>query len=173
MKRFGTLAASAVLLVMALACGKKSDLPEPEPTSLFKPAMSYWSLDKAKHELRFNSFDTIEDRQPLVSDRRPLFHLLVIKVPNFKDNGFTGDLVLWFYNDRLMKTQFYVPKMKDYLNVAASTQQAYVGGDNSGGIAPHTHVWIGKEQDGREYLGMEDEILKKQMNDWINRYSAG
>jgi hypothetical protein len=87
------------------------------------------------------------------------------------DHGFTGDLVLTFYNDRLMKSQYYVPKIKDYLAVAASDKQVSLGNDLSGGIAPHTHVWIGKEADGRTYLGMEDEILRQQMDDWILRYS--
>lgn len=174
MRKTGAVA-GLLLLALILACGKKQadQGPAPEPTPLFKPSMSYWNLAQAKQALRFNAFETIEDREPLVSDKRPVFRLLVIKLPNYPDHGFSGDLVLSFYNDRLMKTQYYVKDMQKYLNAAAAAQQAFLSNDKSGSIAPHTKVWLGKEQDGREYLGMEDEILKQQMNDWINRYSAG
>jgi hypothetical protein len=135
--------------------------------------MSYWNFEKTRRELGYNNWDTLEDRQPLVSDQRPAFRIVVIRVPGYKDHGFSGDLVLQFYNDRLMKTQYYVADMKGYLSAAAEDEQVSLGSDKSGHIAPHTHVWLGKEQDGREYLGMEDEILMQQMKDWISRYSAG
>lgn len=173
MKNFSILAVTVTLIAVLVACGKKSEypedpnLPKPQPTALFKPAMSYWNFEKTRRELKYNNWDTIEDRKPLVSDKRPPFRLIVIRVPDFKDHGFTGNLVLWFYNDRLMKTQFYVADIKSYLNAAGVP----LGSDMSGGIPPHTHVWVGKEQDGQTYLGMEDEILKQQMNDWISRYS--
>jgi hypothetical protein len=178
MRKFGSLAVAVTVVAVLLACGKKSEypqdsnLPKPEPTALFKPAMSYWNFEKTRRELKYDNWEMIEDRRPLVSDKRPPFRLIVIRVPEFKDHGFTGSLVLWFYNDRLMKTQFYVPNVKDYLNVAGVDQHVSLGNDMSGGISPHTHVWIGKESDGRTYLGLEDEILKQQMVDWIGRYSA-
>ncbi len=169
MRRFGTVVVVTALAVL-LGCGKKSQdtLPKPEPTPLFKPAVSYWNLEKTKKELGLQNWETVEDRQPLVSDKRPPFRMLVIRVPDYIDHGFTGSLVLWFYNDRLMKTQFYVPNIKQYANASGIS----VGSDMSGGISPHTHVWIGKEADGRTYLGMEDEVLKQQMDDWIVRYSG-
>lgn len=172
MKRFVTFAVGGPILAMLLACGKKSDEPKPDPTPLFKPAVSYSSFEKTKHDLGLKTWETVEDRQPLVSDKRPPFRLLVIRVPEYQDHGYTGSLVLWFYNDRLMKTQFYVPKVKEYLNAAGGDQQVSLGSDLSGGISPHTHVWIGKEGDGRTYLGMEDEVLSQQMKDWIERYSG-
>lgn len=177
MRKIVTLAMVSTLLTFVLACGKKAEngqgekLPKPEPTRLFKPAMSYWNFEKTRRELGYKNWETIEDRQPLVSDKRPPFRLIVIRVPDFKDNGVTGSLVLWFYNDRLMKTQFYVPNIKEYVNAAGADQGISLSNDLSGGIAPHTKVWIGKDSDGKTYLGMEDEILKQQMNDWITRYS--
>ena len=173
MRRVGGLVIALLLAGIVLSCGKKSDdgLPKPEPTALFKPTMSYWSFDKTRRELNLKNWETLEDRKPLVSDKRPPFRMLTIRVPDYNDHGYTGALVLSFYNDRLMKTQFYVPNIKEYLSVAGADQQASIGNDMSGGISPHTHVWIGKEGDGRTYLGMEDEVLKQQMNDWIARYS--
>jgi len=175
MKKLGVLSLLAVLL-LAAACKSKSDpaneLPKPDPSPLFKPAISYWNFEKTRRELGYNNWDTIEDRRPLVSDKRPPFRIVIIRVPDFKDHGYSGGLVLQFYNDRLMKTQYYVKDMKGYLRAAAGDEQVALGSENSGHIAPHTHVWVGKEEDGNEYLGMEDEILKQQMTDWINRYSA-
>src|ERR1035441_6375917 len=105
MTKLRLLAAAVTMVAVLLACGKKSsDLPKPEPTALFKPAMSYWNFEKTRRELKYDNWEMIEDRRPLVSDKRPPFRLIVIRVPEFKDHGFTGSLVLWFYNDRLMKT---------------------------------------------------------------------
>ena len=173
MRKLSMLAAAVTMVVVLLACGKKSsDLPKPEPTPLFKPAMSYWNFEKTRRELGYSRWDTVEDRQPLVSDRRPPFRLLVIRVPELSSHDVSGSLVLWFFNDRLMRTQYYVPNIKEYLNVAAADQQISLANDMTGGIPPHTRVWVGKEGDGKSYLGMQDEILKQQMDDWIARYSA-
>jgi hypothetical protein len=170
MRKIGTVAIAVTALTLLLACGKKStgpESPKPEPTPLFKPAMSYWNFEKTRRELGYKNWETIEDRRPLVSDKRPPFRLIVIRVPEFKDHDVSGNLVLWFYNDRLMKTQFYVPNVKEYLNVSGIG----VDKDLSGGVPPHTHVWVGKDSEGGSYLGMEDEVLKQQMDDWIVRYS--
>jgi hypothetical protein len=175
MRKPSILAVAVMMVAVLLACAKKSadaNLPKPEPTPLFKPAMSYSNFEKTRRELGYNNWETMEDRKPLVSDRRPPFRLLVIRVPEFNNHGVTGSLVLWFYNDRLMRTQFYVPNIKEYLNVAAADQQVSLANDLTGGIPPHTRVWVGKEGDGKSYLGMQDEILKQQMDDWVARYSA-
>ncbi|ABF40162.1 hypothetical protein Acid345_1159 [Candidatus Koribacter versatilis Ellin345] len=177
MRKTIVIAVAVVLLSLSLACSKKPvnpDEPEPqkpEPTPLFKPAMSYWSFDKTKQTLGYTNWEIVEDRRPLVSDRRPPFRLVVIKVPNFKDGGYTGDLVLWFYNDRLMKTQFYVQNLKEYLPHAEGDQGMMMSNEGSTFISPHTRVWAGKDADGKTYLGMQDEILKNKMDDWVLRYS--
>ena len=178
MKKLRVLSTVLAVLLLLAACKSKDpneppEPPKPDPSPLLKPAMSSWSFDKTRSELGYNSWETLEDRQPLVSDKRPPFRIVIIRVPNFKDHGFTGSLVLQFYNDRLMKTQYYVKDMKGYLSAAAVDEQVSLGNDKSGHISPHTHVWLGKEEDGDEYLGMEDEVLNQQMKDWINRYSAG
>jgi hypothetical protein len=177
MKKLAMLSGLLAVVLLMGACKRNSDeskeSPKVDPSPLFRPAMSTWNFEKTRRELGYNSWDTLEDRQPLVSDKRPPFRIVVIRVPDFKDHGFNGSLVLQFYNDRLMKTQFYVGDMKGYLRAAAASQQVSLGNDSSGHIPPHTRVWVGKEEDGREYLGMEDEILLQQMKDWIGRYSAG
>jgi len=177
MKKSIPIAVAVVLIALSLGCSKKPanpgepEPPKPEPTPLLKPAMSYWSFDKAKQTLGYNTWDVVEDRRPLVSDRRPPYRLVVIKVPNYKDHNFTGDLVLWFYNDRLMKTQYYVANLKEYVAQAEADQHMMIGNEGSGFMTPHTRVWMGKDADGKTYLGMQDEILNGQMDDWIMKYS--
>jgi hypothetical protein len=70
-----------------------------------------------------------------------------------------------------MRTQFYAPNIKQFVNT--SDQQLSLSNDMTGGIPPHTRVWVGKEGDGKTYLGMMDEVLKQQMDDWVARYSGG
>lgn len=171
MKKIASMILAVIVLGMPLGCGKSKSAqdqgPKPDPTPLFHATMSYSNFEKTKQLLGLTYWETVEDREPLVSDRRPPFRLLVVRVPNFKDHGFTGDLVLSFYNDRLMKTQFYVANIKDYLNAAG----VFLSNDMSGSIPPHTRTWMGKDGDGKTYLGMEDQVLKQQMDDWIVRYS--
>ncbi len=177
MRKTIVTAAAVVLLSLSPACSKKPanpnepELPKPEPTALFKPAMSYMNFEKAKQALGYNTWEVVEDRRPLVSDRRPPFRLLVIKVPNFRDHSYAGDLVLWFYNDRLMRTQYYVQNLKEYVTHAETDQGMMMGNEGSTFITPHTRVWAGKDADGKTYLGMQDEVLKGQMDDWILKYS--
>lgn len=173
------IAAVGVLLLTSLVACKKAPDPNTgqvqnvEPSPLLMPGMSYWDFEKAQHGYGYNAFETLEDRQPLVSDKRPPFRRTVIRVPNFKDHGFTGDLVLTFINNRLMETQFYPANVKDYIAAIGPVEKFALGSDNVAHIAPHTRVWLGKDIDGREYLGMSDDVLKQQANDWILRYSAG
>ncbi len=177
MKKTISTVVAVGLLSLSLACNRKAahpgepEPPKPDPTPLFKPAVSYWSFEKAKQTLAYKTWDVVEDRRPLVSDRRPPYRLVVIKVPNYKDHSYAGDLVLWFYNDRLMRTEYYVQNMKEYVAHAESDQAMMIGNEGSGFIPPHTRVWMGKDADGKTYLGMQDEILKGQMDDWINKYS--
>ena len=176
MRKTSVTAVVVVLLSLSLACKKPANpnepqLPKPEPTALFKPAMSYWSFEKTKQMLGYNTWEVVEDRRPLVSDRRPAFRLVVIKVPNYKDHSYIGDLVLWFYNDRLMRTQYYVPNLKEYVAHAEGDQGMMMGNEGSTFITPHTRVWAGKDVDGKTYLGMQDEVLKSQMDDWVLKYS--
>jgi hypothetical protein len=174
MKQYATVAVLVVMFAMVAGCTKRSANPEdskPEPSRLFKPAMSYWNFEQAKRTMNFSQWTVEEDRRPLVSDRRPPFRILTIRVPHYRDHGYEGELVLSFYNDRLWKTQYYVPNIRSYLDVAGSDQQAMVGSEGAGAIPPHTRVWVGKDRDGKTYLGMQDEVLKQQMDDWIVRYS--
>ena len=177
MLKASTLVIAVAFITLLLACGKKQSAngepppPKPEPTPLFKPAMSYWSFDKTKQALGYTNFEVLEDRRPLVSDRRPEFRTVSIRVPNYKDHDYTGDLVLSFYNNRLWRTQYYVPNLKDYVTHAETDQGMMMGRDGATNLNPHTRVWMGKDADGRTYLGMQDEVLKSQMDDWIIKYS--
>jgi len=172
MRKPQILAVAVLLTAILMGChSSKSKSEVSDPSPLQKPAMSYMNFDKAEQAFGYTNWETLEDRLPLVSDKRPPFRYTSIQAQNVVDHGFNGTLVLSFYNNRLMETQFYTQRMDDYLNAAASDEKVMLDNDKSGSIPPHTHVWVGKEQDGREYLGMEDMLLKQQMNDWIARYS--
>lgn len=170
-KRVTQLAVVAVL-AMTLACTRDPNQgPKPKPSRLFHPMFSYWSLEKVQKKAGIDKWEVLDDRRPLSSDTRPKFHLLQIKVADYTDAGYKGDLVLWFYNDRLMKTQFYVADIKEYLKVAQEEQKFGLSSDLSGDVSPSTRIWVGKDADGRTYLGMEDRVLITEMNNWIMKYS--
>ena len=58
-------------------------------------------------KLKAGEWDVLEDRRPLVSDRRPEFRMLTVSRQGFAKFGASGELVMTFYNDRLMTTLFY------------------------------------------------------------------
>jgi hypothetical protein len=82
-----------------------------------------------------------------------------------------GRLVLHFYNDRLMRTQFFPQKMDEYRAALARGDSINFNDQQESFIDPATKVWIGKDANGAVYVGWVDKNLKAEMDDWIKKYS--
>lgn len=169
----GTAALALAITLLALlcisGCRKKNEL---KPTKLMPPLYSGYSLQKVQRELNLKpgDGDVLEDRRPLTSDKRPLFRILTISRQGFAKFGATGELVMTFYNDRLMTTLFYATDL-EALRISLS-READISFSSQGDtrIEPTTRVWIGKAQDGRSYIGWIDLELERQQNEWIEKY---
>jgi hypothetical protein len=112
----------------------------------------------------------IEDRKPLTSDTRPRFQIYTIAVPYFH-RGVQGRLVLHFFNDRLMRTQFYPQDIDAYESALFAQESVNFNDQKESFISPATKVWIGKDEKGAKYVGWVDKNLKAEMDDWIKKYS--
>jgi len=165
------LCAIALALLSAASCKRQGDDKKFHPSPLAGGLFSGQSLQTVERKLDMmaGNFDVLVDRTPLPSDTRPPYRLLVISRKNARVDGQPGELVLTFFNDRLMTSQFYSNDM-------AAARAAVEAGDRlslSGGeahIEPSTRVWVGKDETGRSYIGWIDKTLQAEQDAWLNRY---
>jgi hypothetical protein len=143
------------ICVIAGGCKKK---PDYQPSKLMGDLTSGLSVRGAQHALdtRPTQWETLDDRRSF-SGVTPEWHEVVIVKKNFSAYGQTGDIVLSFFNEELVSAQFYpvdIVAAKEAVSVkdkVGFTAQ----GDAHTSIA--TRVWIGKDQDGRSYIGWIDK----------------
>jgi hypothetical protein len=160
--------AMVLILLFAVSCHRSSE-KKFQPSPLAGKLYSGQSLQTVERKLDMmaGSFDILEDRTPLPSDTRPPYRLLVISRKNARIEGQTGELVLTFFNDRLMTSQFY-PADIAAAQAAVQTAQQLSGSD--GHIAPSTRVWVGKDETGRNYIGWIDKSLQADQDAWVKQY---
>ena len=156
-----------VALALAAGCGKK----EPEGVEFLGGLHSYMTPGEARKALKADreGWQIVDQTKPLPSDTRPLFTTLSVEVKPVAHLGYGGDITLLFYNSRLLKAQFYPDDFKGY-SAALGGHGVYFGGKLEDRSIPDRKVWIGKEADGRMYVGWEDLRLRQEMNDWIAKY---
>jgi hypothetical protein len=143
------------ICVFAAGCKKKSAY---EPSQLMGKLMSGASVREAQRELgvKPSEWETVDDRRSL-SDATPPWHEFVILKKDYSAYGQTGDLVLSFFNEELVSVQFYpgdVGAAKEALAAKGKISFSSAG-DARTSIA--TRVWIGKDQQGRDYIGWIDK----------------
>ncbi|HWR34857.1 MAG TPA: hypothetical protein VN622_03165 [Clostridia bacterium] len=161
----------AIVLVLLLgACRREG---EHKPSKLIAPLYSGQSLQTAQRvlELEAGNWDVLEDRRPLPSDKRPPFRIFTISKKNWPHNASKGELVMTFFNDRLMTTQFYTDNLEQF-KAALQGQDSLIfseAGDTK--IEPSTRVWIGKDASGRRYVGWIDKVLQREHDDWVSKYA--
>ncbi len=157
-------------LCFAVACKHKGE-KDFKPSKMSAELFSGQSLQTVERKLDMmdGSFDILVDRTPLPSDTRPPYRLLVISKKNARIEGQTGELVLTFFNDRLMTEQFFPADLAAArTSVEAGQKLSLSGGDAH--IAPSTRVWVGKDEAGRSYLGWIDKTLQAEQDAWIKQY---
>jgi hypothetical protein len=159
-----------LVLLLSASCKRHAD-NEFKPSKLAGELFSGQSLQTAERKLDMmaGNFDIVEDRSPLPSDPRPPYRLLVISKKNARIEGQAGELVLTFFNDRLMTSQFYPSDLAaGRAAVEAGQQLSLAGGD--GHILPSTRVWVGKDEGGRNYIGWIDKTLQAEQDAWVKQY---
>ena len=168
-----TRVAAVLVLVLASAACSKKDKPDPKPSELMSPLESYQSVKDVQGDLKIkgDAWEVIEDRKPLVSDTRPLFQTYTVALPTYFHRGVQGRLVLHFYNDRLMRTQFYPQDMDAYRSALEREDKLTFDDQQETFIDPATKVWVGKDDKGAKYVGWVDKNQKAEMDDWIKKYS--
>ena len=164
------LCAMALVLFLAASC-KRHDEKEFKPSRLAGELFSGQSLQTVERKLAMmaGSFDILVDRSPLPSDTRPPYRLLVISKKNARIDGQAGELVLTFFNDRLMAAQLY-PADVDAARAAVEAGQKVSLAAGESHIAPSTRVWMGKDEADRSYIGWIDKTLQAEQDAWVKQY---
>jgi hypothetical protein len=164
---YGTL---TLFLCFTPSCKSQSER-DFKPSKLAGELFSGQSLQKAERKLDMmaGNFDILEDRNPLPSDTRPPYRLLIISKKHAQIEGQTGELVLTFFNDRLMTSQLYPADITAARSaVEAGQQLSLASGDSH--IEPSTRVWVGKDEVGRNYIGWIDKTLQAEQDAWVRQY---
>ncbi|MGC2210489.1 MAG: hypothetical protein WA532_10305 [Candidatus Korobacteraceae bacterium] len=165
------LGAMAIVLLSAASCKRQSGEKKFHPSPLAGGLYSGQSLQTAERKLDMmaGDFDVLVDRTPLPSDTRPPYRLLVISRKNSRIDGQPGELVLTFFNDRLMTSQFYTDDVTA-ARTAVETGDKLSLADGEAHIEPSTRVWVGKDENGRSYIGWIDKSLQAEQDAWIKQY---
>ncbi|MGD0479780.1 MAG: hypothetical protein ABSA42_06385 [Terracidiphilus sp.] len=159
-----------LVMFLALSC-RRSREGDFKPSALATGLYSGQSLQKVEDELdlKAGSFEILEDRTPLPSDARPPNRLLVISKKNARLEGQMGELELTFFNDRLMTAQFY-PADIAAARAAVEAAQKLTLATGEAHIRPSTRVWVGKDENGRGYIGWIDKSLQAEQDAWVKQY---
>jgi hypothetical protein len=162
--------AVVLLCIFAGSCKRKSE-KEFKPSKLAGDLFSGQSLQMAERKLDMmgGNFDILMDRSPLPSDSRPPYRLLVISKKNARVAGQAGELVLTFFNDRLMTSQLYPADMASARGAVEAGQNVSLA-DGEAHIDPSTRVWVGKDEAGRSYIGWIDKTLQAEQDAWVKQY---
>ena len=161
----------AVLLLILLAgCQKKDDF---KPSKLVGPLYSGKSLEAVERDLNLKAgdWDVLEDRRPLTSDKRPPFRIYTLSKKEVPMLGVSGQqLIMTFYNDRLMTVQFYPYSIDAFKSALMAQDSVGLGPTGDAFVAPATRVWLGKDMKKQFYIGFIDTRLKQEYDNWVRTY---
>jgi hypothetical protein len=169
LRRWPWLCIALALVFAGAGCGKKD---APKPSKFFGKLYSYQNPQEARKALRIKdqSWQEVQRSQLLPTDPRPPFNILKVMLKDHYQSGVRGDLVLEFFNDRLMEARFY-PSDVDIYRSALEGDGISFSAQLEARIDPRTRVWMGKEQSSRWYVGWVDVALLAEHDSWIRNHS--
>jgi hypothetical protein len=162
---------TAVALLLLVACKKD----EFKPSKLVGPLYSGQSLEtvERKLDLKPGEWEVLEDRKPLSSDKRPMFRIFTFSKKDFPLLDTPGqNLVMTFYNDRLMTVQFYPYNLDAFKGALQAKDSVSLSPDGDSSVAPSTRIWVGKDPSKKLYVGFMDKALMAEHDDWMRKYSG-
>ncbi len=157
------------LLLLATSACRSNKLP----TTLIDSLYSYQSAQRVQRVLgvKRDTWEILQETHLLPGDKRPPHSTLSALVKNYSHLGYTGELVLDFYNDQLMETHFYPSDLEGYRKALEQKQRFRFDQDLGAKLGPTKRMWIGKDEKKRRYVGCRDLRLRQEEDDWIKKYS--
>jgi len=144
---------------------------EAERTKLINGIESYQSVEEFKTFLARGSFQWEESEDKPSPKGRPPYNVHVITLKNFSNLGFTGKLVVTFFNNRLMATTFHPLDAVKYVAAVEKKEGVQLSGNKEAKLPPHTRVRVAVDYKNRTYVDWSDIRLDQEMELWIKKYS--
>lgn len=135
---------------------------------------SYWSVEDLESYLtkRSLAWDLKRGQRPGLEDKRPPFIVDTVSIKNYPHLGFSGELVVEFFNNRLVGVRFFPRGIDKYIERLDSAENLDLARKREARVSEYTRVWIGEaNQERKKYVGWEDVRLSNEMKQWIKRYS--
>lgn len=104
-------------------------------------------------------------------ENRPPFNITTVKIMGFSHLGYTGELLVEFFNDRLVGVRFFTSSVDAYKRQLLFQERLDLLAQPEILSSKNTRVWSATDYAGRAYIGWEDIRLAKEMEIWIKRYS--
>lgn len=145
----------------------------PDRASLIDGVESYLRVDAFLLQLNARSL-AYEVERPLADSaktKRPPFNVTTVKVRQFSDLGYSGELLVEFFNDRLVSARFFPLDTEGYRKQLLSKKGLDLMAQSDTRVSNNTRVWSATDHRGRGYFGWEDVRLTREMELWIKRYS--
>lgn len=144
---------------------------ESEHTKLINGIESYQSIEEFRKFLDRSTliWKVSQDSKPSPKGRPP-FNISTITIKNYLHLGFSGDLEISFFNNRLAATTFYPSDVGKYI-VALATEGIKFDTNHEAKLSPHTRVRSAVNYKGQKYVDWSDIRLDKEVELWIKRYS--
>ena len=148
-------------------------LSSPRSVELAAGLRSRQTVAEAQRELQTSQaeWSVIEDSSLPPDDPRPPFDITTVSLAPFEHLGVTGELVLEFFNDRLVSVRFYPEQPRRYLEVLAESEAIDLSdrrGPTSRGGAT---IEKARDHRGRTYVIWSDPRLVRKRQRWVMRHS--
>ena len=172
----GILSLAAITVYYMGSYDKKIDFisRSNETSPLIGNFRSYTSVEEVKNKLNNDGyhFTEKEERANTLPGERPPFHIVILKVNNYKNLDSEGILELYFLNDRLSQAVFYPEDSDKYWNQLTQEKSSKIT------IPPYTTIERYPEaispplkSDIPKRIRFFDERLREEQSIWIMRYS--
>ena len=144
---------------------------ESEHTRLIDAIDSYQSINEFKSVLNRSSFQWEESKDQPSPKGRPPFNMHTITIKDYVDLGFSGELDVAFFNNRLISTRFYPSDAEKYIDAISKVAGIRFDSSQEAKLPRHTSVRFSVDYRGRKYIEWSDVRLDKEVELWIKRYS--
>jgi hypothetical protein len=169
---------SLLLCCLSFGCGDSSApvsfvKVESERTKLVNGIESYQSIEEFKASLAHSSLQWDESQeQPSPGNRwRPPFNEHTITIRNYSYLGFTGELMVIFFNNRLRTTIFYPSAIDEFVEAFCKSEGVKFDNNYGARISSHTLIRVTTDGRGRKYIRWSDIRLDREVELWITRNS--
>ena len=134
---------------------------------------SYVRVDDFLAQLtrRSLSFEVRRPQPTPAQTRRPPYSITMVIIRQFSHLGFSGELTVTFFNDRLLGLRFFPSDIDGYLTQLLSKKSLDLRTQREARPSANTRVYLATEHSRGRYIGWVDVRLDAEISLWIKRYS--